>query len=403
MLSEFRRRVWLPPRAHGEIIEDRTVSFLELFYDLVYVVVIAAAAHTLADDVSWRSFGEFAVIFGLIWIAWINGTLYYELHGREDSRTRFFVFVQMLLLALLAVYTGDAAGDGGTGFAIVFATYLVVLTWLWYTVRLRDREEYMAVTARYLTGMVFTIAVVVVSAFLPNEVRVLVWAFLVVAWLAGTLLMSRDPAMDLDMSATHSMVERFGLFVIIVLGEVVVGVVDGLSDSERTFETIATGMLGLMIGFAYWWSYFDFVGRRLPRDNARDRSRWMAAHFPVTLAIAAAGAAMVSLIEHAEDVKTPTPTAALLSGAVALALVALVLKVRTLSDYDRLPTIYQPLSGAMFVAAAIALFLGWIRPAPWVLALSLLLLLAAVWGYAVWRWLLLENPDDIRPQGAETT
>jgi hypothetical protein len=48
VLAEFRHRFWMPPRAHGDIIEDRTVSFLELFYDLVYVVVIGRAAHTLA-------------------------------------------------------------------------------------------------------------------------------------------------------------------------------------------------------------------------------------------------------------------------------------------------------------------------------------------------------------------
>ena len=110
-MRRFRQSWWLPPRPHGEVLEDRTVSFLELFYDLVYVVVIAQAAHTLAVDVSWGGVIDFTIVFGLIWIAWINGTLYYELHGREDSRTRFFVFVQMLLLALLAVYTGDAAGD----------------------------------------------------------------------------------------------------------------------------------------------------------------------------------------------------------------------------------------------------------------------------------------------------
>ena len=64
--SLFRRYFWKPPRAHGEVIEDRSVSFLELFYDLVYVVVIARAAHTLAEHVSWRGAADFAVVFGLI-------------------------------------------------------------------------------------------------------------------------------------------------------------------------------------------------------------------------------------------------------------------------------------------------------------------------------------------------
>ena len=102
-------RDWMrPPRPHGMVIEGRTVSFLELFYDLVYVVVISQAARELANSVSVLGYLEFLVVFGVIWVAWANGTLYYELHGREDGRTRTFVFIQMAILALLAVFTGRA-------------------------------------------------------------------------------------------------------------------------------------------------------------------------------------------------------------------------------------------------------------------------------------------------------
>jgi len=51
------------------------VSFLELFYDLVYVAVIGQASHQLAEHISVRGAVEFAIIFGLIWFAWINGSL----------------------------------------------------------------------------------------------------------------------------------------------------------------------------------------------------------------------------------------------------------------------------------------------------------------------------------------
>ena len=136
----FKRWFWRPPRPHGETIAGRTVSFLELFYDLVYVAVIAQAAHHLAEHVSVRGFAEFAVVFALIWIAWVNGSLYLELHGREDGRTRNIVFVQMGVLVLLAVFTADAATDSGRGFALVYATFLAVATWLWYTVRRQDRR-----------------------------------------------------------------------------------------------------------------------------------------------------------------------------------------------------------------------------------------------------------------------
>ncbi|MDE0449756.1 MAG: low temperature requirement protein A [Spirochaetaceae bacterium] len=62
---------------------------MELFYDLVYVVLIAAAAHRLAHHMSWGSVGEFIVVFSLIWIAWLNGSAYHDLNGREDIRSRW--------------------------------------------------------------------------------------------------------------------------------------------------------------------------------------------------------------------------------------------------------------------------------------------------------------------------
>src|SRR6185369_18026957 len=86
--SQFKRWLSSPPRPHGAIIKDRTVSNLELFYDLVYVAVITQASNRLTQDTSLRGFAEFAVVFAMLWIAWINGSLYIELHGREDGRTR---------------------------------------------------------------------------------------------------------------------------------------------------------------------------------------------------------------------------------------------------------------------------------------------------------------------------
>ena len=84
-------------------------------YDLVYVAAIGQAAHHLAEHVSVRGLAEFAVVFALIWIAWTNGSLYLELHGREDGRTRSIVFVQMGILVLLAVFTAGAADGSGRG------------------------------------------------------------------------------------------------------------------------------------------------------------------------------------------------------------------------------------------------------------------------------------------------
>ena len=104
----------------------REVSFLELFYDLVYVVLIGATTHHLAAHVDGRAVAEFAVVFGLIWLAWFNGTLWHELHGREDGRSRNYIFLQMGLLALLAVFAGEATSGDGRPFAITYTLLFAV-------------------------------------------------------------------------------------------------------------------------------------------------------------------------------------------------------------------------------------------------------------------------------------
>ncbi len=386
-LDRFRRWFWRPPRAHGDIEAERRVSFLELFSDLVYVVVIAQAARELAGSVSVRGYLEFLVVFGVIWVAWANGTLYHELHGREDGRTRTYVFMQMAILALLAVFTAKASGETGSAFALVYIGFLVLMTWLWYTVRRQDRPEYMASTARYLTAMVASIAVFAVSAVLPDDLRLIVWAAFSAGWLVLMLLFGwisrRGPVTGIV--PTDAMVERFDLLIIIVLGEVVTGVVNGLSGAERDLVTLGTGLAALLVGFGLWWIYFDVGGRRLPRLNGLAVNGWMELHLPVAIAIVGAGAAMVGLLEHAHDARTAAPTAWLLAGSVALLLVALGVMTRTLADYHRHAVIYRPLAFAMVAAAGVALLVGWRQPAPWLLGLLLAAIIAAVWLFAVVR------------------
>jgi len=391
-LRLFKTWFWRPPRPHGDTIIDRRVSPLELLYDLVYVAVISQAGRNLAQHVSLIGLAGFAVVFSLTWIAWTNGSLYLELHGRSDGRTRAYVFVQMGIVAILAVFAGDAGNGGGPAFAITYAAFLVVMTWLWYTVRRQDviqRPEFLVDTGRYVVAMAVSVAVMAASAFLTAETRLLVWAVLVAGWIVVLVLMGRSRiGLSRGMTPTDSLVERFGTFTIIVLGEVVFGVVNGLSLSDHDIRTISTGMIALVVGFGFWWIYFDVVGGRLPKSDGRALANWILSHHPVALSIAAAGAGMVSLLEHAHDSSTPAPTAWLLSAAVAVGLIALILTSRALADATRLAAAYRPIEIAMAGGAVASVVIGLVRPAPWLLALLLVVVLALVWAVAIRGFLL---------------
>ena len=387
--SQFKRWLFSPPRPHGAVIKDRTVSNLELFYDLVYVAVIGQASHHLASNVSLAAFAEFAVVFTMIWFAWFNGSLYIELHGREDGRTRLLVFFQMGILALLAVFTEHAGDTTGAQFALVYAAFLAFMGFEWYGIRELDRverPEFLRITAFYVGGMAISTVAIAATAPLPHDWRVVAWAVFVGAWLGGLVLGSRGATrMTTGILPTDSLVERFGLFTIIVLGEVILGVVAGLSAAGPDALTIATGSLAMVVGFGLWWIYFDLVGRRLPRTGPGTIWTWMLSHLPLQLSIAAAGAGIVNLIEHAHDPTTPVDTALLLGGAVAIGLLALIITERSLEDAVRLEGVYRQLGYVLAFGAAIAYLAGWLAPAPWLLAALLVAVLTALWFFVVAR------------------
>ncbi len=375
-------REWFtsPPRAHGDQRHDRVVSFLELFYDLVFVVLIAQISNTLAAHVSWSGVRDFAIVFGLIWIAWANGSLYHELHGREDGRGRTGIFGQMMLLVLAAVYATHAADDldDGRGFALTFAALLAVLALQWWSVRAHDVATYRPLIGRYVAGSVAAAVAMAASALTDDiDLRLWIWAGVVVLTVAGVIAFNLTLAPEHRdvFTVTESTSERFGLFTIIVLGEVVVGVTDGLSEADRDITTIAVGLFALWIGFGLWWLYFDLAGRRSPVDTQPRKVTWIHAHLPLAGGIAASGAAFVGLIGHAGDGRTSSPTAWLIAGAVATTLLSLAVLVSTLEPHAGSRTAPVTLT----VGAAVALVLGWVRPDPLWIAILLAALPMLIW------------------------
>jgi low temperature requirement protein LtrA len=395
----LRGALWQRPRAHGEQPRERVVGPLELFYDLATVVLVAQAAGHLAKHLTWGGLGEFAVVFTLVWIAWVNGSLHHELHGRDDARARSTFLLQILILVAMGAFIPQADGARGAAFAVAAGLLFAILAVLWLLAARGDRPEYRRASKLFVTGTVGCAAALAGTALLPATARVLAWGLLDTAYLAGfaAIFLTATPVQAAAEIVTDALIERFGLLTIIVLGETVTGVVAGLARQPVSGLTLTVGLIAVVVGFGAWWTYFDFAGQREPRPAPAASLQWMLGHLPLTAAIAAMGAAMVSLVGRAHDGRTPAATAWLLCAGAAVVLCATMLVAASLQTWQRdWSRLYRPVARICAAVAVVCLGLGALRPAPLVLGLVLVLLLSIPWVFAVVRKLATDPATPAR-------
>ncbi len=393
LLKETFRLWWQKPRSIDQVEDNRSVSFLELFYDLSYVVILAELIHALGKDVSLESIGGFIFLFAVTWWAWINGSYYHELHGNSDVRTRVFTFAQMFALTGMAVFIPTALGDGQAGFAYSYALFSGIMTYLWWVTGFID-DKHRPMSYPYTLGFLLITLTFLASAIIAIPWTHYMWVIVVAFSILMPLILSRTQR---DVEELHkenaqkirlSLVERFGLFTIIVLGEVIVSVIHGVSGFEiLTWEILCTAMLGIFIAIAMWWVYFDFISHRLPIQTQEKRFAWLYLHLPVTMAIAFVGASLLNILDHysPSDVLSSVDTW-LMVLPVSGFLWSIVMLSNTIkinpddSDVERRGMISASISGALI------LLVGFMPVTVlWLLVLVCLFLIFPVWAaFRVW-------------------
>ncbi len=397
-------KLWFrtPPRRHGEVVYTREVSFLELFYDLVYVVVIGRAAHHLAEHVDWGGVRRLRHRVRVDLGSMVQRNVLARAPRREDGRSRLYIFLQMGLLALLAVFAGEAVGEDGPAFAITYAILFALFTYQWYLVHRIDDPQYRPTTTRYLVGMLVTVIAVSGQRLRRANSRGSgSGRLLVILWVVGRSGPDGDISHRRVWRRCHRDRSSSGW---------------GSSPSScwarswwesspasarpraQTAKTITTGLLGLTIGMGMWWNYFDMLGRRVPAEHGGRLAGWLFSHLPLTMAIAAGGAAMVSLVEHAAEARTPTATAWLLSGSVALMLAGVTLAARALAVDEFPQGMARQIAPTFGLAAAVILVLGAARPPPIVFVVAIGVVLSLTW---LWLFVLFLALGGVPPSMAD--
>jgi low temperature requirement protein LtrA len=318
-----------PPRlhraAHGE---ERKVTWLELFYDLVYVATLIQIGNALSDDVSLGGFLRFAIIFAPIWWAWTGMTFYMNRFVVDDLWHRLLIYAQIVAIALLGVSVVSAFGDLQIQFALAYIAVRLVQVIL-YVRTWRHEPDTRPLTQRYVVVYLIGIVMWLISIFLPMPVAAILWLAALAIEIGNAFLPHTRALVSLLPPDAEHMRERYGIFVIIVLGESFIKTMSYAFGVVITAQVLIFSLLGILVVFGLWWLYFDDVNERQIRNKNFAPYAWIYAHLPLTLGITAFGVAFKKLFQSL-DKATVKPEYALLFGA-ALALVALALALIEIS------------------------------------------------------------------------
>lgn len=385
--------VWWPRaelRRDEDLDIERKVSWLELFFDLVFVVVIARLAHDLAHHVDASHVVDFGLLFAAVFWSWNAFTYYIERFESGGIEQRFFVFAAMATVAALAVWSEGGLGANYTGFGWSYVAIRCVNMIQWIRAG-RHVPVFRPVAARFVAGFTVTAALLLVAGLLEGPGRRMVFAAAILIDIATPLFTLKQQA-RLPRLSSSKFPERFGLFTIIVLGEAVVGVITGVSEINEAGDLRAGqllgGGLGLMVGIGLWWVYFDFIARRPPKPNLAAALGWVYLHLVTVAAITATGAAISVAIGDSIDRALADEVRYLLSAAVATALFGFAALELTLERSDGEPT-HPTISPTIKAAVGLAVLvlgvadLGW-----WTTGLLAVIVagltIPAIYGAAVW-------------------
>jgi low temperature requirement protein LtrA len=366
---------WLRPmRARATNEPNRAATPLELFFDLCFVVAVSQAAgplhHSIAEDHVGHGLRGYLMVFFAIWWAWMNFTWFSSAYDTDDDVYRITTLVQIAGTLVLAAGVGPAFDHDD--YRVITAGYVVMrlaLVAQWLRAARSDPPR-RRVALRYAIGVSAVQVLWLLRLLLPGDWQVAAFVVLVVAELAVPAVAELAPGGPTTYHP-HHIVERYGLFTLIVLGEAVsaatIAFRDGLDETARhTPALLRLAIAGVVIVFALWWLYFDRPVHR-PFPSLRTSLAWGYGHYFIFASAAAAGAGLAVAVDHATHV---AEISAMLTGyAIAVPVAVYLLAVWLLH--------VRPLS-VLFPVVAVLVLLTPLVPASIDLLAALLVILVAV-------------------------
>jgi len=359
-------RPTMPPLAHHRVDE------VMLFLDLVYVFAVAGISGVLREG------GTVAVLRGVILLAviywlWCITSIQMSMRDASRDRSRLVVLLIGLVTLVMAVCVPDAFGRRALAFALSCwaARLLIVFGLVRSTWRVFQPD---------LVGVVLTGPLLTAGTLLGGRGQLVLWSAAALAEFASpVLLRAKMRAARYD---AENVVERFGLLVIVALGETLVGVGEPLSEAEHvSWQQGAALVAAFALIAGLWWSYFHhssgLVLRRLETaDTPFDvvRGLLVYGHLLFVGGIIAVAAALHLVFEETAEPAGWFAASLLCIGTVAFLTVFLVVRLRTFRRIYR-SRLLGVVANAALVAPAATVLPAWVA----LTAVAAIVVAVALW------------------------
>ena len=311
--------------------EDQRVTFVELFFDLVFVFSVTQVVSILHHELTWATIGQAVLVFWLVWWGWTQFT--WALNAADTTHP--LVEIGTLAASAVAFFMVVALPDAFHGGALPFAlTYVLVrgvglALYLW--VASNDPRQG-AVVRRFALVSIAGLVTALLGGVAGGMLQYVFWgaAFLLDV-VAATLGASRD---GWNIHPDHFS-ERHGLFVIIALGETLIAAASVTIGMVWTGHVIAVAILSVAITCALWWIYFTQAKPLLDHalEHARDSVRSAMArdvysllHFPMLCGLIAYTVGIEAAVAHPSE---PLELNAKIALAVGICLFAVSIGAQT--------------------------------------------------------------------------
>ena len=239
-------------------VKDRHATWLELFFDLVFVASISVITHHLVHVHDGHIEGKQILLFFSefipVWWIWATHTLYSNRFDTESKINRLSSLLIMFLMTSLSALLGEGLFDDSIGFIGFYILIRAVLAGMYFTSS-QHFEETQSYTQIMGMTILVGIAISAISIFFGSPIRQIIFLGSIALEMIATAYISTRRNL-LSVHRSH-LVERVGLLSIIILGESVISLVSGLSGLDWNQYGILAALTGFLMIGAIWWIYFD--------------------------------------------------------------------------------------------------------------------------------------------------